>query len=160
MDPTTAALIGAAIAGGASVIAGTLGPWVLARINRRAELERERRRDQRREIALVLEAFTDLIRSRHVRRRDEEFFRLFNAAGIAANRLLLLVPDRDHDELQHVLSFTHETVSDSTRGAILEVSMRSASMVLDEWYRGKIKGKKIGDEYGRLINELASRSEN
>lgn len=41
---------------------------------------------------------------------------------------------------------------------MLDISMRASSIVLDKWYRGHIKGKRIGDEYGRLLAELATES--
>tara|TARA_B100000519_G_C14247988_1_gene440864 strand:+ start:973 stop:1458 length:486 start_codon:yes stop_codon:yes gene_type:complete len=151
MDAATAALAGAAIGAAASVLAGLVGPWVRDAANRRARRRDDLRDLQRVELLGVIEALSSLFRSRYVGRRDETFAMQHTTAVVAINRLTVVTERRDRD-LERMLAFALETVSDGHPKAA-EIALRLSADTLHRWYRGEVRGSKIGDEFGRRLDE-------
>jgi len=151
MDPTTAALVGAAIGAGASIIAGTLGPWVKDAIERRARARSELRSLTRNEILSVIAALSALHGVRITRPRDEVYVEHHTAAAVAITRLVLVLPERDRSELQKMLGFALDTISSSESRPVMRVALQSAAWVLEEWFRGSLRGSAVGDAFARTL---------
>lgn len=152
MDPTTAALLGATIGAGASLLAGTVGPWVKDSMERRARARYEQRKEIHQAVVDALTAYVAVQRSRFTGPRDASFLQLHAQAAIASSRLTILISDQtDHDELEKVLAFTLKTISDDKKLQAIEAALRACNVVLEKWYRGEVSGGKIGDEYSRVL---------
>lgn len=142
MDPTLAALIGTLC--GAAITA--VVPIATYRGSKReAELSRRRQ-----ETAALLEVLLRLMDTR-VQGNIPEFSATRTQAILAVERVLLLADTRDAPELQHVTQFVFEFVTDQDRLGAISASVEAMSMTLRGWSRGELRGKRIGDAYGKSL---------
>lgn len=143
MDPTLAALLGAAL--GAAATAGV--PVMTTRARRRdADLTARRA-----ETANVLDVLIRLLRARADLDQDR-FSAIRSEAVVATERLLLLASRRDVDELQSVLRFALESVNPRTNIFLSSAGIEAMAQVLRRWCRGELTGASIGDAYGPALD--------
>lgn len=143
MDNVTAALLGAAIGSLASIIAAVAGPSIAGR----ATWRREQRRDLREEIANVLSSLMSLLASRRSGSGDQ--LERHTDAVTAVTRLSVLLGPRESD-VEKALNFALDLVSND-KIAAGAAAINALRVVLHEWYRGEIRGKKIGDRYAATL---------
>lgn len=140
MDNITAALIGTAVGSLATVAAAIAGPSMAGRTASR----RQHLRDIRDEIANVLHAFMNLLAVRRTNAADQLLFH--SEAVTAITRLAVLLGPRELD-IERALDYALSLVSTEKYAAGVAAT-NALRVVLHAWYRGEIRGKKIGDRYG------------
>lgn len=143
MDNITAALIGTAVGSLATIAAAIAGPSIAARTTFR----RQQRRDIRDEIANTLHSFMNLLAVRRTGAADQL---LAHAETVTAStRLAVLLGPRELD-VERAVDYALELVSNN-KYAVGVAATSALRIVLHAWYRGEVKGRKIGDRYGKEL---------
>jgi len=138
MDPTVAALIGAAL----GAIATATVPLMTTRARKREVADERRRSDT---VALL----DVMIRLLKARRLDEwrRFTETHSEAVVALQRLLINADSRDAKHLQMMGNFALESISNEENVALAEVGVEAMSEVLSRWCRRELKGNAIANAY-------------
>lgn len=149
MDNVTAALLGTVAGSLATIAAAVAGPA----ISSRASFRHQRQREIREEIARVLHSFLTLLTAR--RNAGEGQLVAHTDAVTAVTRLAVLLGPRERD-VQSALDYALTLVANEkyAAGAAATESLR---IVLHAWYRGEVKGKRIGDLYGAELDRALHR---
>lgn len=138
MDPTIAALVGAAF----GALATALVPFMTIRARRR-EVEAERRRN---DTVALLDALVRLLKARGL--NDWMLYtQTHSEAVVAVERLLISAGRRDAEHIERVTNFVFESISDQKNLNLASVSVEAMSQVLRRWCRGELKGSRIADAY-------------
>ncbi|MBH0109797.1 hypothetical protein I6E81_06420 [Salinibacterium sp. NG22] len=150
MDNITAALIGTGVGALTTVAAALVGPSIAARKTTR----REHRKDVRDEIANVLLAFMSLLAARRTGSNDQ--LRVHAEALTAVTRLSVLLGPRELD-VEKALDYALDLLSNAKLAAAA-AAIEALRVVLHSWYRGEVRGKKIGDLYGEELDVALRRA--
>jgi hypothetical protein len=155
MDPAFAALLGASIGGAASIMAGTVGPWVKDSVDRNSAFKTTLKRETRQEVVGVISSFGSLLRARQTNQDGASILALHTDCAVSITRLSVLLRKNESD-IEAMLGMVLNTIS-SMRPVLEAYALTAMQDVLHRWSRGELKGSGIGDEYERQLRDLPTR---
>ncbi|MDA4893043.1 hypothetical protein PFZ55_39895 [Streptomyces sp. MS2A] len=147
MDTGQAALLGAAIGGGATFLASLVGPLVRDAVERRRSAARERRREIREAFAVYQEAARDYMTANAKDSVPDDLAYARVAISLAAERISLLLT-RKEDGIMKVL---HAAAAPAPRD-LSAVYVQASTNTVRAWYRGEIRPTAAEDNFRAEAN--------
>jgi len=148
MDPSTAALIGAGIGGGVSLLSGTAVPWIREAVTRRSVRRETNRAELRISLVDVMNTYSAYLRTRQ--EGSPPFGVPHNLAAVSASRLAFLLSRKDAEVESLLTNALNLLNGDSLTKS--EASMGQMQKLLHRWFRGEIPAEGIVKEYSKLTN--------